>query len=222
MSEKYTGPAMDKRYEGEKVDITFNPGRCIHAAVCVQKLGQVFDTDKRPWIMADNATADEVAATITQCPSGALHFERKDGGDNESIPEENVIVVRPNGPLQLRGDLTIQGETVDIQQETRATLCRCGASKNKPFCDNAHREAGFKAKGGVEQPQELEFVDIDGQLEIMLRTNGPLRLEGGFEIRDGRGEVVFRGEKTALCRCGRSGNKPFCDGTHRQIGFVAE
>ncbi|GAB4442292.1 MAG: CDGSH iron-sulfur domain-containing protein [Anaerolineae bacterium] len=222
MTEKYTGQAMDKRYRGEAVDVTFNLGRCIHSAVCLQRLGQVFDTGKRPWIMADNASADEVAAAVAQCPSGALHFERKDGGAEEPLPGENVILARPNGPLQLLGNLSIQGETVAIEQETRATLCRCGASQNKPFCDNSHRQVGFQARGGVEQPQQLQAVATDGQLKITPLANGPLLLEGGYEIRDARGEVLARGNKTALCRCGHSANKPFCDGTHRRVEFAAE
>lgn len=52
------------------------------------------------------------------------------------------------------------------------------------------------------------------RLEIM--PNGPLRLSGKVEIVDASGDVVFEGDKTALCRCGLSANKPFCDGTHRK------
>jgi CDGSH-type Zn-finger protein/uncharacterized Fe-S cluster protein YjdI len=222
MSEKYTGKAMDKCYTGKNIDVTFNLGRCVHSAICLQKLADVFDVNQRPWVRADNAEADRVAATIALCPSGALHFERKDGGADEAAPPENAIVVRPNGPLQLHGDLVIESADVDIAQETRATLCRCGQSQNKPFCDNGHRQAGFKAAGGVSRPQAVEAGPAGGSLKVSASPNGPLLLAGNFEIRDARGEVLYRGAKAALCRCGGSANKPFCDGNHRQLEFLAD
>jgi uncharacterized Fe-S cluster protein YjdI len=59
----------------------------------------------------------------------------------------------------------------------------------------------------------------EGLLEIRASAGGPLLLTGGVRILDAGGNVVFEGEKAALCRCGQSANKPFCDGTHRTIGF---
>ncbi len=103
---------------------------------------------------------------------------------------------------------------------TRATLCRCGASKNKPFCDGAHHEAGFDATG---EPPTGEKTDMlaarDGPLEIFPQADGPLLVKGNLEIVTGTGRVVARMEKAFLCRCGQSANKPFCDGAHKRIGF---
>ena len=80
-----------------------------------------------------------------RCPTGALHFRRLDGGPQEPVPEATTIQERPNGPLFVRGDVTIFGQDHTlVRQDTRVALCRCGASANKPFCDGSHRRVGFR------------------------------------------------------------------------------
>ena len=74
-----------RRYTSADIDVTYDVKRCIHAAECVRGLPAVFDTKKRPWVQPDKANADTVAEVILRCPSGALHYERKDGGAAESI-----------------------------------------------------------------------------------------------------------------------------------------
>jgi CDGSH-type Zn-finger protein/uncharacterized Fe-S cluster protein YjdI len=210
-------------YTGEKIDVSYDAGRCIHAAECIRRLHTVFDNSKRPWVQPDAGLADGVAATVLHCPSGALHYQRKDGGITEPIPEHNSIHLSENGPLYLRGDFTIvsgQGEL--IVNDTRATLCRCGASQNKPFCDNAHLTIGFTAPDNVAEPaMTLETLD-GGKLHIEPTTNGPLHITGNFTLLNDGGEVVYQGTDEWFCRCGGSANKPFCDSSHNKIGFVAD
>ena len=221
MSEKYTGRADDRRYEGDEVDITYNLKRCIHAKFCVNGLSSVFDIDKRPWIDADGAGADKIADVIGQCPSGALHYDRKDGGAAETPPETNTVTVWDDSYLSFHGDLTIQGATVDITGETRATLCRCGASSNKPFCDNTHRDIEFET-GEPESKNSDGTAASGGTLRIDVSPDGPYVLDGNFQIRTADGREILSGDDTALCRCGQSDDKPFCDGTHKRAGFEAE
>lgn len=207
-----------KQYVSDKIDVTYDVKRCIHAAECVRGLPAVFDTAKRPWIQPTNASADDVAEVVMRCPTGALHFERKDGGEAEAPPARNRIVPTVDGPLHVRGDVQI--ETGDgTVADTRLALCRCGQSANKPFCDNAHKAAEFTDPGLITQPNGSE-VDPTGRLAIVPSTNGPLLLRGTFELIAAEGQTVFRGEKAALCRCGGSSNKPFCDGTHKTINFT--
>lgn len=223
MAERYTGKAMDRRYAGEAADITYNLKRCIHAEHCVHHLAQVFDTSKRPWINPNGAPPEEVTRFIPICPSGALHVECKDG-QSESAPPENVVRLWQDGPLQFHGTLEIVGATVNVQDETRATLCRCGGSRNKPFCDNAHRENQFAAQDTLpgRLPTIPSVVDKADKLKISVQANGPLQVEGRFEIRSPADQVIFVGTEAAFCRCGHSSNKPFCDGTHSKIEFQAE
>ena len=209
-----------KQYSSEQIDVSYDVKRCIHAAECVRGLPAVFDPAKRPWIQPGNASAEAVAEVVGRCPTGALQFTRKDGDQAEPAPEENRILVTANGPLFVRGDLQIElaDETVT---ETRAALCRCGQSANKPFCDNAHKTAAFTDSGQVNQNNDVA-QDSLGQLVVSPAQNGPLLLRGNFELVSADGQTVFRGERAALCRCGGSSNKPFCDSTHKAINFNSE
>jgi CDGSH-type Zn-finger protein/uncharacterized Fe-S cluster protein YjdI len=217
MPEKYTG--IDRPYTGDDITIRYNIKRCIHAQACVRNLPAVFDRDKRPWINANGATVDSEVAVIEMCPSGALHYERKDGV-TERPATVNVISVRHNGPLEIRGDMSIQGTLVDLQHETRASLCRCGGSENKPFCDNTHRTLPFEA---VEvEPSGASSKQTSAKLTITAEPNGPLELHGPVEIRNEAGETLFVGNEVWLCRCGNSNTKPFCDSSHKRVGFVAD
>ena len=140
-------PKFQRRnYTGKDINVSYDTRRCIHAAECVRKLPEVFDTQKRPWIQVDNADVDKVADIVMRCPTGALHFERQDGGDPEPIPSGTTVTPVKNGPLYIRGDVKITTAEGEVFSETRVALCRCGASQNKPFCDDSHYKNGFQAE----------------------------------------------------------------------------
>ncbi len=222
MTDKYQGKVDDRTYAGEDVDIQYSLKRCIHAKECVNHLSQVFDVNKRPWIDANGASGNAVAQVIDLCPSGALHYTRNDDGDSETTPEINQIILWHDGPLQVKGDLAIQGATVAIEDETRATLCRCGASANKPFCDNTHKKTGFVAEPFTPSKPVDTDADTSGKVTLTATKNGSLKVEGNFRIENIAGDILYTGSKTWLCRCGGSSSKPFCDGTHNTNGFEAE
>lgn len=210
-------------YTGEKIDVSYDAGRCIHAAECISRLHAVFDNSKRPWVQPDAGLADGVAATVLHCPSGALHYERKDGGAVEPIPTHNTLRLAEDGPLYLHGDVTIvNGAGELVVNDTRVALCRCGASENKPFCDNSHITIGFNAADTVAEPMMTISPTEGGKLHIETTTNGSLHLTGNFTLVNDAGETVFQTTDEWLCRCGGSSNKPFCDGTHNKIGFVGQ
>jgi CDGSH-type Zn-finger protein/uncharacterized Fe-S cluster protein YjdI len=211
------------RYSGEEIEVSYDVNRCIHARECVRGLPEVFDPDERPWIDPDEATAEAVAAVVTECPTGALHFERTDDGEDESVPEENTVTVATDGPLYLRGDveLTTPDEET-LLEDTRVALCRCGLSANKPLCDNSHQDE-FRAAGSAGQNSTgTEEQLIADSLDVTPIPDGPLALRGEFELRGEEDESTFQDDEATLCRCGESGDKPFCDGTHEEIGFSSE
>ena len=140
-------------YRGTDIDVSFDGDLCIHATECVRGLPAVFDRERRPWVFADNATAEEVSAVIERCPSGALQYRRLDGAPNEQTGPITTVAPVKNGPLALRGDLVVRHKDGTHEGLPRAVLCRCGHSKNKPFCDNSHVEAGFLAAGAT--PAEI-------------------------------------------------------------------
>jgi len=209
-----------KAYRSEKISVSFDLQRCIHARECVRGLPEVFDTEKRPWIQPDRAEPDAITTVVLRCPSGALQFEREDS-DRETPPEENVIAIAENGPLYARGDIEIKSPEGDtLFRETRVALCRCGASQNKPFCDNSHKEIGFRHEGSLGENRLSSGEAANRRtLRVVPVANGPYLLRGEVEIWDAAGRSAYRGSKASLCRCGHSENKPFCDGSHARTGW---
>jgi CDGSH-type Zn-finger protein/ferredoxin len=205
--------------EGNAIAITYDGKRCIHARRCVMGEPAVFRANvEGPWIDANGATAEEIKHVALNCPSGAITIRRKDGGTEEHAPKANLIIVRENGPLAVHADLTIEGHG----QMFRATLCRCGLSRNKPFCDNSHIEGGFHTSGEPASTESnLAITDLTGPVTITPTPNGPLKVIGNLEIESGTGRSVTRVDKAWLCRCGQSSKKPYCDGTHKTAGFEA-
>lgn len=211
-------------YTGEDIVVTYDVERCTHARECVSELPDVFDPDRRPWIDPDSADVDELASVIAQCPTGALQFERRDSGEPEPVPTRNAITVVPDGPLYLRGDIELAApDGTVLLEDTRVALCRCGASSNRPLCDNSHEAAAFEAPGAVAADHaDRQQPGAGGTLRVTPTEDGPLRVEGQFELQ-GHEEGAERCEDgAALCRCGGSEDKPFCDGTHGDIGFTSQ
>lgn len=207
-------------YESETIRVLYDAPRCIHAGECVRGLPQVFDPQKTPWVDATAAEVETLVEVVERCPAGALHYERRDGGTPETPVTENAVAIASDGPLYARGDLEIvDADQNVILRDTRVALCRCGASQNKPFCDGAHSAAGFQASSDIPDPKIRGEADTGGTLRITLAANGPLILAGPVTVHDAQGDDRCQGNKTALCRCGGSANKPFCDGAHAKIGF---
>lgn len=201
---------------GEKLDLLFEAKRCIHARFCVTGAPDVFLANVQgPWIHPDAMEVERVAEIAHACPSGAIQYRRKDGVHNETAPPVNLASIREAGPYAFRGQLEVDGEPVGY----RATLCRCGASKNKPFCDGSHHDVGFNATGEPASGKTEALGVRNGVLAIDPQINGPLSIRGNLEITSGTGRVVARITTAKLCRCGGSATKPFCDGTHARIGF---
>jgi len=211
-------PSAPRHYESSTITVTYDPSRCIHAEECVHGLAAVFDRGRRPWVDPSAAPADEIAAAVQRCPTGALQYTRHDGGPQEPVPDHNEVVVVENGPLYVRGDLEVHTLEGPVRL-TRAAFCRCGESKNKPFCDDSHYDAGFTSA----PPPDVEprGTETTGPLRITMRENGSLKVEGHFAVRTASGEAIPRGPKTSLCRCGHSAAKPFCDSSHRDARFTA-
>ncbi|HEY5925323.1 MAG TPA: CDGSH iron-sulfur domain-containing protein [Kofleriaceae bacterium] len=202
---------------GKTATIVFDASKCIHSRHCVLDRPDVFVPNvDGEWIHPDAATADEVAELAHNCPSGAINYIRHDGKPQESPPIVNTVRVRENGPLAFHAELVIDGQPAGF----RATLCRCGRSARKPYCDGSHA-GNFTASGEITTKESKPLAARDGVVSIDPSEDGPLLVTGSLEVVTGTGRTVDRCGKTALCRCGASANKPFCDGTHKSIGFRA-
>lgn len=204
---------------GKKVLIRFEAKRCVHTRHCVLERPDVFVPNvEGAWIHPDAVSVEDVVKVAETCPSGAIRYERLDGGPEEAAPPVNLVRVRENGPLAFRAPLTVDGADVGM----RATLCRCGASKNKPFCDGAHGTIGFTATGEPASADSPALASRDGAVAVAPLPNGPLKVSGNLEVISGTGRTVKKATQLFFCRCGASSNKPYCDGTHTKIGFSSE
>ncbi len=209
-------------YKGKNIDVQWDSRLCIHIGECGYSSGELFVAGRDPWCQPNLAAEDDVKDVVERCPSGALTYSDKSRGDNEQPAECNTVQVVYNGPLYIQGELHIENAPQDMRGiNYRAALCRCGQSKRKPFCDNSHLQAGFKDYGAV--GEKGDGTDEEGgRLTIKPVLNGPLLLSGNFAIVAGSGRIAWRGKQAALCRCGHSKNKPFCDGSHKAAGFEAD
>jgi CDGSH-type Zn-finger protein len=139
-------PARNRRiaYAGKQITIFDNRSICAHAGFCTDGLKKVFRMNAEPWIDADAAQVDEIIATIEQCPSGALSYAR-DGVEASPPQRAALVTVMNDGPYAVTGGVELAGVSRgEGASEEHYTLCRCGGSKNKPFCDGTHWSIGFK------------------------------------------------------------------------------
>ncbi len=133
---------------------------------------------------------------------------------------KNIITLIEDGPLQVEGEFRVY-DTIGqlVVRDGKALLCRCGASKTKPLCDGSHAEAGFRDCSKVDKSRD-EKLESHTTLIISCRPNGMLVAKGPMTIIGADGQSKAMRNKAALCRCGESRSKPFCDVTHKKIGFV--
>ena len=191
-------------YEGREVTMLDNRGVCSHAGYCTSGLPAVWRSAVEPWIDPDGAGKQEIVDTIRKCPSGALSY-LEDGQAQTAFHDSAEIQVSRDGPYYVRGGVELEGATFgEGASREHYVLCRCGASRNKPFCDGSHWYAGFhddealtisKAAKAQEAGEET-WVAIgkaedfaEGQVEALTvgeKQAAVVRVEGQLYALDGR------------------------------------
>jgi uncharacterized Fe-S cluster protein YjdI len=138
-----TRDTLTREYPTDEIVVEWEPRLCYHSKNCVRSLPQVFDDSRRPWVKVDAASADEVEAAVSLCPSGALRTRRVGAPAKRRLrPAE--LRASANGPLLVSGNVRIlDGEGAVLFEGEKVALCRCGGSANKPFCDGTHAKNGF-------------------------------------------------------------------------------
>ena len=209
-------------YQGKEIVITYDAERCIHVKECIRGAPSTFSASAQPWVTPDGTDAKTLAAVIRKCPSGALHYQPTEKSLTETPGITNSVSVQPDGPLYVRGNISLRDGDSTLH-DTRMALCRCGASARKPFCDNSHFAVTF-LDPAITPPGPDAHTEMATTSKLMIDPthDGPLHLQGQITIRNSYDQVIFEGVETWLCRCGHSGNKPFCDGSHERAGFKAE
>lgn len=150
----------NRQYSNDDITVFWKPETCIHATICFMKLRKVFDPSKRPWVNMANGTTGEIIDIVEKCPTDALTWkwnkdltvEDKEMINTRPTTEEKVptppateILIIDNGPAIIKGNFNIsRGSGKKIEAGRQVALCRCGGSKNHPFCDGSHLVNGFK------------------------------------------------------------------------------
>jgi CDGSH-type Zn-finger protein len=134
-------------YAAKRITVHDNRSICAHSGLCSDALASVFRYKREPWIDPDGDAVEAIVATVRRCPSGALSYTL-DGIDGPDERRNPSITVTKNGPYAVVGGVPL-GEASWGQgaSSERFTLCRCGGSKNKPFCDGTHWSIGFDDQG---------------------------------------------------------------------------
>lgn len=147
---------MDKKersYSNNEITVHWKPRECVHAGTCFRELRTVFDPSRRPWIDLSKGETDAIIDIVERCPTDALTYERKmdkigteQSGSSTKPPvaeKVNLSIMR-NGPILAEGQFTIVKEDGSEQEiKSITSFCRCGMSKNQPFCDGTHNKEGF-------------------------------------------------------------------------------
>ena len=141
---------------------------------------------------------------------------------NKPFDHETEAKLEPGGPINITGDVIVYDEQGKYVRHTDFTkLCRCGHSKTKPYCDGSHLNKEFIDFDGMHEVSDFAHENFHSSVRIQCQEDGPLRFNGTLTIKNSRGQSCTK-VRGFLCRCGQSGNKPFCDGSHKRVGFSTE
>lgn len=130
----------------------------------------------------------------------------------------NEALVTSAGPLRITGNLTIVGEDGSVTYANHIDLCRCGKSRGKPHCDSQHLDAEFLHSGRMQEISDAPASDRPTKITLSCNKDGPVTFRGRMRLHNSMGQECTK-IRGALCRCGQSTNKPFCDGSHEKVGF---
>jgi len=143
---------------------------------------------------------------------------QKNQGAPRLLDVPNEALVSNCGPLQLTGNITLVAEDGTVQYANHLTLCRCGSSQSKPTCDGQHVEREFLNTGKITEASEIHASSRPSKITLSCIKDGPIRFRGRLRLHNQFGQECVK-MQGALCRCGQSANKPFCDGSHERVGF---
>ncbi len=143
------------KYTNGEMTVVWKPNVCIHSSVCWKGLIEVFNLKEKPWIKMDGATTERIIEQVRKCPSGALSYYLNRATSAEETEEEDKVVaesaqilkiqVSANGPYIVNTEcLIVHSDGKEERKQGKVTLCRCGGSANKPYCDGTHKKIGFK------------------------------------------------------------------------------
>jgi uncharacterized Fe-S cluster protein YjdI len=132
-------------YKNKDITVKWDAKRCIHSAVCISTLPEVFNLKEKPWVNVDGAVKERIMKTIDNCPSGALSYDSHDTEESNNAEAPEIRLMK-GGPILMKGKFRIlHNDGTVTEKDGSFSLCRCGGSSNKPFCDGTHKNINFNA-----------------------------------------------------------------------------
>ncbi len=142
----FGGKKIIKKYSNGEITVVWQPHLCIHSTICFRKLPSVFRPRERPWVKIDAESTDKIIETVNACPSDALtwYYNNQEKQKGVKTMENNTqekpeITIFENGPIYIPAGINVKDHTGKLLKVNEDKyICRCGHSKNKPFCDGSH------------------------------------------------------------------------------------
>lgn len=160
----------NRQYTNEEITVFWKPSQCIHATTCFRELIEVFNPGKRPWVNINAAPTRRVIEVVNKCPTQALEWKynkemseeelkgniytseevtpetltSQDDSQAAGIGKPAKVTIMKDGPIVVEGEFkVVAADGSELKSMVMTSFCRCGASRNMPFCDGTHRKIGF-------------------------------------------------------------------------------
>lgn len=181
-----------------------------HALASESQAAQRKPAILKPARIKQTSTDDKALERWFDQQCGKKRIPKRLDMPNERLDIPNELLVTSGGPLKMTGNITLINEDGSVTHANNLNLCRCGGSQNSPFCDERHLDIEFLDTGAMQSISDWIPVNRPQNVTVTCVKNGPLKFRGYLRIYNKKGqECITMGG--ALCRCGKSSNKPFCD-----------
>ncbi len=160
----------DRQYTNGEITVFWKPSKCIHATTCFRELIEVFNPGRRPWVNMEGAPTRKITEVVNKCPTQSIYWKyNKDLSESEILAQRTVnkdevtpntinkpakekktrvkpvnVRIMKDGPIVVEGKFRILGKDgLELKPSVMTSFCRCGHSKDMPYCDGTHRKIGF-------------------------------------------------------------------------------
>jgi CDGSH-type Zn-finger protein len=168
--------------------------------------------------MEDSARPRESLTTSAKALDRWFAERQKQHGPPRLLEIPNEALITSAGPINLTGNITFVQEDGSITYANHISLCRCGSSRKKPICDEQHVDVEFLNSGRILEASDVPHSERPSKITVSLVKNGPITFRGRLRLHNSMGQECVK-QRGALCRCGQSATKPFCDGSHDKVGI---
>jgi CDGSH-type Zn-finger protein len=156
-------------------------------------------------------TAQDPVRSVGQKTLDKWFLDARGGNSVQArIDVPNEALVTSGGPIRMTGNITLVDESGAVTHANQLDFCRCGKAGSRPLCDRSHLDIEFIDRGAISRASDCLPLTRPQNVTVTCVKDGPLRFRGYLRLYNRKGQECST-MQGALCRCGRSTNKPFCD-----------